>query len=107
MLLVSRSAAIGSFPTGWADARLAESGKRHLFPSLENQNMSKRRLEFVGGSSAKFYEVTVEGNDVTICFGRLGTGGQTQSKTFPDNLAAAKHADKLIHEKLAKGYVHR
>lgn len=67
--------------------------------------MSRRRFEFVQGSSAKFYEVAVQGSNVTICFGRLGTSGQSQIKTLPDSEAAIKHADKLIHEKLAKGYV--
>ena len=67
--------------------------------------MSRRRFEFVRDSSAKFYEVTTEGRNVTICFGRIGTHGQSLTKSLPDNLAAAKHADKLIHEKLAKGYV--
>ncbi len=64
----------------------------------------QRRLQFIGGSSAKFYEVAIEGNVVTTCFGRLGTAGQRQSKSFPDKLAAAKHAEKLIQQKLSKGY---
>jgi predicted DNA-binding WGR domain protein len=65
----------------------------------------KRRFEFVIGSSAKFWEVTVVGVGVTVCFGRLGTAGQTQSKSFDDSAAAQKHADKLIEQKLGKGYV--
>ena len=64
----------------------------------------KSRLEYVGGSSAKFYEVTTSGNEVSIRFGRLGTAGQTQTKTLADDYAAAKHADRLIGSKLAKGY---
>jgi predicted DNA-binding WGR domain protein len=65
----------------------------------------KRRFEFTGGSSAKFWEVTVAGVSVTVCFGRLGTGGQTQSKSFDDAAAAQKYADKLVEQKLGKGYV--
>jgi predicted DNA-binding WGR domain protein len=65
----------------------------------------KRRFEFVQGTSAKFYEVTVEGSNVTICFGKIGTNGQTQTKTLIDAAAAQKHADKVSTEKLAKGYV--
>jgi predicted DNA-binding WGR domain protein len=67
--------------------------------------MKHCRLEYVYGSSAKFYEVSVLGNEVTICFGRIGTAGQRQSKSFGDALLAAKHADKLVKQKLAKGYV--
>ena len=64
----------------------------------------KRYFEFVGGISAKFWEVSVSGNEVTVRFGRIGTEGQTQVKTLADADAAAKHAEKLIASKLAKGY---
>ncbi len=63
-----------------------------------------RRFEFVGGTSAKFWEVAVSGGDVTVRYGRLGTQGQSQTKTFGDPAAAQRHADKLIREKTGKGY---
>ncbi len=63
-----------------------------------------RRFEFVGGASAKFWSVTVTGVDVAIRFGRIGTEGQGQTKSFPDTIAATKHAEKLVAGKLAKGY---
>lgn len=63
-----------------------------------------RRFEFAGGTSQKFWEITVAASDVTVCFGRLGTSGQMQTKSFADSAAADKHAEKLIAEKLAKGY---
>lgn len=65
----------------------------------------KRRFEFTEGSSNKFWEVTVTKISVTVCFGRIGTGGQVQSKSFGDPTAAQNHADKLISQKLGKGYV--
>jgi predicted DNA-binding WGR domain protein len=64
-----------------------------------------RYFEFVGGSSAKFWEATVQGRDVTVRFGRLGTSGQSQTKTLPDAAAANKHAEELIAQKVDKGYV--
>jgi predicted DNA-binding WGR domain protein len=64
-----------------------------------------RRFEFSEGSSNKFYEVTVAGSEVRVTFGRIGTSGQTQTKRFADSAAARKHADKLIAQKLGKGYV--
>jgi DNA ligase-1 len=64
-----------------------------------------RHFEFVEGNSSKFWEVSVSGNDVTVRFGRIGTQGQTQTKTFDDPAAAQKHADKLIGAKTKKGYV--
>ncbi len=63
-----------------------------------------RRFEFVSGTSAKFWEVSVAGCDVTVCYGRLGGSGQTQTKKFPDAAVAQRHADKLIGEKTRKGY---
>ena len=65
----------------------------------------KRRFEFVSGSSAKFWEVVVNGCCVAILFGRIGTSGQQQSKEFADGSAAQRHADKQIAEKVKKGYV--
>ena len=37
-------------------------------------------------------------------FGRSGSVGQAQVKSFPDGQAAAQHVDKLIREKTSKGY---
>ena len=63
-----------------------------------------RHFEFIEGNSAKFYELSVSGTDVTVRFGRIGTAGQTQTKSFADPAAAQKHADKLAAQKLGKGY---
>ena len=64
-----------------------------------------RRFEFVEGSSDKFYEVSTNDNQVVIRFGRNGTNGQTETKTFSDATAASKHAQRKIEEKVRKGYV--
>ncbi|HEV3255317.1 MAG TPA: DNA ligase [Gemmataceae bacterium] len=63
-----------------------------------------RRFEFSAGNSTKFWELTVRDAEVTVRYGRIGTQGQTNVKSFPDQQAAARHADKLIHEKTDKGY---
>ncbi len=63
-----------------------------------------RRFEFVGGTSAKFYEVVVAGSSVTVRYGRLGTEGQRLTKSLADAAGAQRHADQLIAAKLAKGY---
>lgn len=63
-----------------------------------------RRFEFVGGNSAKFWQVTVSGCSVTVRFGRLDTDGQTQTKEFPSDDAASVHAERVIAQKAAKGY---
>jgi len=66
--------------------------------------MEKRYFEFIGGNSEKFWEICINGNEVTVRFGRIGTEGQTQIKTFPDAAAANRHAEKLIASKIGKGY---
>ncbi|MCY2989038.1 MAG: WGR domain-containing protein [Planctomycetota bacterium] len=66
--------------------------------------MVKRYFEFISGSSAKFWEIGVSGDTVTVRFGRIGTDGQTQVKPFPDVAAATRHAEKLITAKIGKGY---
>ena len=66
--------------------------------------MDKRYFEFIGGSSAKFWEIGVSSDTVTVRFGRIGTEGQTQVKSFPDAAAATRHAEKLIAAKIDKGY---
>jgi predicted DNA-binding WGR domain protein len=64
----------------------------------------KRYFEFIGGSSAKFWEISVNGGDVGVRFGRIGTAGQTQTRSFDDVAAAMRHAGKLIAQKTKKGY---
>lgn len=63
-----------------------------------------QRLECSDGKSNKFWEVEVVGCDLTVRFGRIGTSGQENTKTFvaPDD--AIKERDKLIKEKTRKGY---
>ena len=63
-----------------------------------------QRFEYRGDGSEKFWEIIHSGTDVTVRFGRIGTNGQTQTKSFADAAAAKKHADKLVAEKTSKGY---
>ncbi|MFT3709065.1 MAG: WGR domain-containing protein [Archangium sp.] len=67
--------------------------------------MTKRRFEFSEGSSNKFWEVELKGNDVVTTYGRIGTGGQTTIKSEANADKAQKTYDKLIREKTGKGYV--
>lgn len=66
--------------------------------------MPTRRFEFVGGTSAKFWEVSVADCEVTVRYGRIGNTGLSGTKQFPDNAAAVRHAEKLVSQKLKKGY---
>ncbi|ROZ74313.1 DUF4132 domain-containing protein [Ramlibacter sp. WS9] len=62
------------------------------------------RYELVEGASSKFWEVEVSGMNLTVRFGRIGTAGQTKTKTFGDAAAAQKEWEKLVKEKTGKGY---
>ena len=66
---------------------------------------TKRRFVFIGAGSDKFWEVAVNGSAVVVRFGRNGTIGQSETKTFDNADAAATHAEKKIAEKVKKGYV--
>jgi predicted DNA-binding WGR domain protein len=66
--------------------------------------MPKRRFEFIDGKSFKFWEITVNDCRVTVTFGRIGTAGQSQTKTFHDADEATRHASKVTAAKAKKGY---
>jgi predicted DNA-binding WGR domain protein len=66
--------------------------------------MPTRRFEFTEGRSRKFWQIAVNACEVTVCFGRIGTAGQTQRKSFDSSAGATRHAEKLIASKVKKGY---
>jgi len=63
-----------------------------------------RRFELIEGTSSKFWEIEQTGRDLNIRWGRIGTAGQHQTKSFADHSKASAALDKLIHEKTRKGY---
>ncbi|GAB7046946.1 WGR domain-containing protein [Catenuloplanes indicus] len=56
------------------------------------------------GSAHKFYEVTVDGTDLTVRYGRIGDHGQVKRSSFPTEDKAKSEAAKKIGEKVRKGY---
>ena len=64
-----------------------------------------RNFEFVQGTSSKFWEVSHAGIAITTRWGRIGSSGQSKTKTFDDEKLAASAAAKLIEEKLGEGYI--
>jgi len=68
-------------------------------------------LEFVGedksrgvAESSKFWQVTQDGEKLTIVFGKIGTNGQTTEKSFASEDEATAEMEKLIKSKTKKGY---
>jgi uncharacterized protein (TIGR02996 family) len=66
-----------------------------------------RTFEYDDGKSRKFWAIELQGNGFTVTFGRIGSAGKAQKKEFADAAKARKEHDKLVKEKLAKGYVEK
>ena len=64
-----------------------------------------RSLQYTQGASNKFWNIERKGSELTVHFGRIGTAGQTKTTDLPTVAAAEKQYDKLVREKLGKGYV--
>jgi DNA ligase-1 len=73
--------------------------------SVASVGTKPRYFEFVGGTSQKFWEISVDGCEATVRYGRIGSAGQSKTKSFPDPAAAARHAENLIAEKTRDGYL--
>jgi predicted DNA-binding WGR domain protein len=63
------------------------------------------RLISTESGSNKFWETGVQENKLVVRFGKMGTKGQVQVKSFTTSEEAIKERGKLVKEKLAKGYV--
>ena len=74
-------------------------------PSSKSSNA--RYFEFTSGSSNKFWEIGLDQDSFTVRFGRIGTPGQSQSKSFISETKAREEMEKLIADKLKKGYVEK
>lgn len=64
-----------------------------------------RALRFEQGSSRKFWRASLRGAELSVSFGRIGSSGQTNLKAFDSTERARRELDKLVAEKLRKGYV--
>jgi predicted DNA-binding WGR domain protein len=66
--------------------------------------MTRREFHLIEGDSRKFWSIELEEMAHTVQFGRIGTAGQTQRKEFTTAAEAKASYDRLIAEKLKKGY---
>jgi uncharacterized protein (TIGR02996 family) len=64
-----------------------------------------RSFQYSDAKSHKFWNIDVSGKSFTVTYGKVGSAGQSQTKTFPTPEKAQAEADKLIREKTGKGYV--
>lgn len=56
------------------------------------------------GTSNKFWNIEVIGKKFTVTYGKIGTKGTSSEKKFSSEAECLKEAEKLIAEKLKKGY---
>ncbi len=63
-----------------------------------------KRFIYQDEKSHKFWAVEQQGNELHISWGKVGTNGQSQVKSFADAAAAEKAEQRLIAEKVKKGY---
>jgi predicted DNA-binding WGR domain protein len=98
-------------PSAPATTRTSRGPRRQPEGGSEQQGARSgipvRRFELVSGSSKKFWEISVENNSFTVRFGRIGTAGQSQTKSFAETSKARMESEKLIAEKLKKGYIEK
>ena len=73
-------------------------------PALPEAAPSMREFTYGEGNSNKFWRIGVTEAEVVVSFGRIGTKGQTLIKTLESPERALREAEKLIAEKLRKGY---
>lgn len=64
-------------------------------------------LYLIGESEnkSKFYEMVINGSEVEILYGRLGSSGRSSVKSFMGELEAVMFFVKQLKSKLKKGYV--
>ncbi|MCV9926166.1 DUF6493 family protein [Flavobacterium sp. LS1R49] len=64
----------------------------------------KKHLKFIDGNSDKFWQIEVAGLKYTVTYGKNGTSGTSQTKSFDTDEESLKVAKKLLDEKIKKGY---
>lgn len=81
---------------------VSSSGK-----SSKGSEAGARYFEFIEGSSAKFWEIRVEGSSFFTRYGKIGTDGQVTQKDYDSEAKAQAEAAKLVAEKTKKGYAEK
>lgn len=61
-------------------------------------------LECREEGASKFWEVQVQGAELTVRWGKIGTAGQRKTKTLASPEVAIREAEGLLAEKRGKGY---
>ena len=65
----------------------------------------KAYLIYKDEKSAKFWQIELDETDVTVCYGKIGTDGQSKTKSFPLAEKAQQNYEQQIFKKVDEGYV--
>ncbi len=101
------AAAAPALPSTEVDEEVDEEVADEVVEELAAGDGDVRYFEFVSGTSSKFWEITQNGTQHTVRYGRIGAKGATKTKTFGDEASMQASAEKLITQKTGKGYVEK
>ena len=65
----------------------------------------KRRFIYQDAKSDKFWDIDFEGTTQSVVYGNTGTAGREAVKEFATADQCAQESEKLILQKLKKGYI--
>lgn len=93
---------------GNARIRMPENTETKLFIAANAptgyDHLPFAHLTFTDSSTNKFWEAATDDAKLVVRYGKVGTKGQIQIKTFATTPAAEKERQRLIKEKESKGY---
>jgi predicted DNA-binding WGR domain protein len=67
-------------------------------------HLTFQRLINAEGENSRFWEAALDGCKLIVRYGRVGTKGQVHVKTFAKETTAQLEMDKMVKEKMNKGY---
>jgi predicted DNA-binding WGR domain protein len=65
----------------------------------------RKHLKYIDGTADKFWQIEAHDLTFTVTYGKTGTSGTTQTKTFESADFCKELVAKLVAEKLKKGYL--
>jgi predicted DNA-binding WGR domain protein len=81
-----------------------ETGQDSTIATSQIDGKSTRYFEFTDGKSNKFWEITLHVDRHSVRFGRIGSKGQEVTRSFSGVQQARADFERLIRQKVAKGY---
>ena len=73
-------------------------------PMFLFEKAHRRRFEYKGGGSNKFWEIELKDTCFTTTYGRIGTGGTSNTKEWHSSTVARAEYNKIVRSKEKKGY---